>query len=67
MRIENLEKGKEKVNEDKKEKLVSILLDQVFPVEYELDEFNTPHTGTTFSRLQYWLCRLRCKIPLHTE
>ena len=20
------------------------------------------HTGTTFSRLQYWLCRLRCKI-----
>ena len=23
-----------------------------------------PHTGTTFSRLQYWLCWLRCKIPL---
>ena len=43
---------------------MSILLDQGFPVEYELDEFNTPHTGTTFSRLQYWLCRLRCKIPL---
>ena len=26
-------------------------LDQGFPVEYELDEFNTPHTGTTFSHL----------------
>ena len=24
--------------------LVSILLDQGFPVEYELDEFSTPHT-----------------------
>ena len=23
------------------------LLDQGFPVEYELDEFNTPQTGTT--------------------
>ena len=23
------------------------LLDQGFPIEYELDEFNTPHTGTT--------------------
>ena len=23
------------------------LLNQGFPVEYELDEFNTPHTGTT--------------------
>ena len=23
------------------------LLDQGFPVEYELDKFNTPHTGTT--------------------
>ena len=34
--------------------LASILLDQGFPVEYELDEFNTPHTDTT----------LRCKIPL---
>ena len=44
--------------------LASILLDQGFPVEYELDEFNTPHTGTTLSRLQYWLCRLRCKISL---
>ena len=43
--------------------LASILLDQGFPVEYELDEFNTLHTGTTLSRLQYWLCRLRCKIP----
>ena len=44
--------------------LASILLDQGFPVEYELDEFNTPHTGTTLSRLQYWLCWLRCKILL---
>ena len=42
--------------------LASILLDQGFPVEYELYEFNTPHTRTTFSRLQYWLCRLRCKF-----
>ena len=41
--------------------LASILLDQGFPVEYELDELNTSHTGTTFSRLQYWLCWLRCK------
>ena len=32
--------------------LESILIDQGFPVEYELDEFNTPHTGTTLSRLQ---------------
>ena len=44
--------------------LASILLDQRLPIEYELDEFNTPHTGTTLSRLQYWLCRQRCKIPL---
>ena len=42
--------------------LASILLDQGFPVEYELDEFNSPYTGTTLCRLQYWLCRLRCKI-----
>ena len=42
----------------------SILIDQGFPVEYELDEFNMPHTGTTLSRLQLWLCRLRCKLPL---
>ena len=40
------------------------LLDQGFPVEYELDEFNTPHTGTTLRHPQNWLCRLRCKIPL---
>ena len=44
--------------------LESIILDQGFPVEYELDEFNTPHTGTTLSRLQLWLCRLRRKNPL---
>ena len=35
--------------------VASIHLDQGFPVEYELDEFNTPHTGTTLSRLQYWM------------
>ena len=39
------------------------LLDQGFPVEYELDEFNTPHTGTTLRHPQNWLYRLRCKIP----
>ena len=44
--------------------LASIFLDQWFPVEYELDELNTSHTGTTFSHLQCWLCHLRCKIPL---
>ena len=43
---------------------MSILLDQGFPVEYELNEFNLPHTGTTLSRLQLWLCQLKCKIPL---
>ena len=32
--------------------LESILLDQGFPVEYELDEFNPPHTGTTLRHLQ---------------
>ena len=42
------------------------LLDQGFPVEYELDEFNTPHTGTTLRHPQNWLCRLRCNIsPRH--
>ena len=30
--------------------LAFILIDQGFLVEYELDEFNTPHTGTTLSR-----------------
>ena len=44
--------------------LASILLDQGFPVDYELDEFNTPHAGTTLHHPQNWLCRLRCKIPL---
>ena len=44
--------------------LESILLDQGFPVDYELDEFNTPHIGITISCLQLWLCRLWCKIPL---
>ena len=40
------------------------LLDQGFRVEYELDEFNTPYTGTTLRHPQNWLCRLRCRIPL---
>ena len=40
------------------------LLDQVFPVEYELDKFNTPHTGTALCHPQNWLCRLRCNISL---
>ena len=40
------------------------LLDQGIPVEYELDKFNTPHTGTTFRHPQNWLCRLRCRISL---
>ena len=44
--------------------LESILLDQGFPVEYELDEFNPPHTRTTLRHLQNWLCQLWCKIPL---
>ena len=40
------------------------LLDQMIPVEYELDKFNKPHTGTTLFHPQNWLCRLRCLIPL---
>ena len=40
------------------------ILDQGFPVEYELDKFNTPHTGTTLRHLQNWQCRLRCRITL---
>ena len=40
------------------------LLDQGFPVEYKLDEFNTPHTGTTLRHFQTLLCWLRCRIPL---
>ena len=44
--------------------LESILIDQGFPVDYELDEFNPPHTGTTLRHFQNWLCRLRCKITL---
>ena len=43
--------------------LESILLNQGFPVEYELDAFNPPHTGTPLSRLQLWPCRLRRIIP----
>ena len=40
------------------------LLDQGFPVEYELDKFNTPHTGTTLRHPQNWLCRRRWRISL---
>ena len=40
------------------------LLDQGFPVEYRLDTFNTPHTGTTLLHPQNWLRRLQCLIPL---
>ena len=39
-------------------------LDQGFPVEYGLDTFNTPHTGTTLRHPQNCLCRLRCLILL---
>ena len=40
------------------------LLDQGTPVEYELDKFNTPHTGTALFHPLNWLCRFRCLIPL---
>ena len=40
------------------------LSDQGFPVEYELDKFNTPHTGTTLRQPQNWLCRQGCQISL---
>ena len=40
------------------------LLDQGFPVDYELDKFNMPHTGTTLRHPQNWLCWLQCKILL---
>ena len=40
------------------------LLDQGFPVEYELDKVNTPHRNNFTSPPQNWLCRLRCRIPL---
>ena len=39
------------------------LLDLGIPVEYELDKFNSPHTGTTLFHPKNWLCRLRCLIP----
>ena len=32
-------------------------LDRGIPVEYELNTFNTPHTGTTLCHPQNWLCR----------
>ena len=47
--------------------LASIFLDQGFPVEYELDEFNALHTETTFSCLHFWLCGLRCQISLRHQ
>ena len=34
----------------------SILLDQGFPVEHELDTRNPPHTGTPLCRLKLLLC-----------
>ena len=43
--------------------LCLFLLDQGLPVEYELDEFYTPHTGTTLCHPQNWVCQLWCKIP----
>ena len=46
------------------EPLRLFLLDQGIPVEYELDKFNTTHTGTTLFHPQNWLCWLRCLIPL---
>ena len=44
--------------------LESILLDQGFPVEYELNACNQPHTGTPLCRLQLLLCRQRRAIAL---
>ena len=46
--------------------LESILFDQGFPVEYELDEFNPPHTGTTLCHLQNVDCdtKFRSDIQL---
>ena len=38
--------------------------DQGFPVEYRLDTFNAPHTGTILRHPQNWQCQLRCLIPL---
>ena len=38
------------------------LSDQGIPVEYELDKFNTPHTGTTLFNPLNWLCRWWCLI-----
>ena len=43
------------------------LLDQGFPVEHELDKFNTSHTGTTLRHPQNWLCRLQCRISLRHQ
>ena len=36
--------------------LESILLGQGFLVDYELHEFNPPHTETNLCHLQNWLC-----------
>ena len=47
--------------------LCLFLLDQGIPVKYELDEFNTPHTGTALFHTQNCLCRLRCLIPLRHQ
>ena len=44
--------------------LESTPLDQGFPVEYELDACNQPHTGTLLCRPQPLLCRQRRAISI---
>ena len=39
------------------------LLDQGIPVEYELDTFNTPHTGTALS-FHLWATLMETRTPL---
>ena len=43
---------------------LAIFLRPRLSVEYGLDTFNTPYTGTTLRHPQNWLCRLRCRISL---
>ena len=35
---------------------------QGIPVEYKLDTFNLPHTGTTLCHPQNWLCRFDAQL-----
>ena len=35
---------------------------QGIPVEYKLDTFNMPHTGTTLCHPQIWLCRCDAQL-----